>query len=163
MTTKPTRTVRLDPMTAGEYTAWEAHAVTGYAQAQVEAGHWPAETAEEQAWQNTRSLLPLGRATPDQHLWIARDTETDTEVGILWIAIRSHTGRVEAYVYDVEVHADQQGGGYGRAIMEAGAVASRALGAEVMALNVFGGNDRAYNLYKSLGYVVANRHMRLEL
>ncbi|GAA1963836.1 GNAT family N-acetyltransferase [Catenulispora subtropica] len=163
MTIKPIRSVRLDPMTADEYPAWEAHAASGYAQSQVQAGHWAAETALEQAWQDTRRLLPLGLATPDQHVWVARDAESGAAVGTLWIAIRRQGGRTEAYIYDVEVDPEHQGGGYGRAIMEAGAAAARGLGAEVVALNVFGFNDRAYNLYKSLGYVVANRHMRLEL
>lgn len=163
MTTKPIRAVRLDPMTAQEYPAWEALATTGYAQSQVKAGHWPAETAEEQAWRVTRNLLPLGPETPDHHLWVARDAGTGAVVGWLWIEIRSGGGRTEAYVYTVDVDEAQQGAGYGRAIMEAAAGAARELGAEVVALNVFGFNERAYSLYKSLGYQVANRHMRLEL
>ena len=150
-------------MTADEYQVWEARIVTGYAAAQVQAGHWPADTAEQQAWQNTRSLLPSGVATPDHHLWVARDAESGVAVGTLWVMIRTETGRTEAFIYNIEVDPAQQGSGYGRAIMEAGAVAAKVLGAEVMALNVFGDNDRAYNLYESLGYRVANRHMRLEL
>ena len=47
--------------------------------------------------------------------------------------------------------------------MEAAAAAARALGAETVALNVHGANDRAYQLYKSLGYGVTNLHMRLGL
>jgi ribosomal protein S18 acetylase RimI-like enzyme len=163
MTTKPIRAVRLDWMTAQEYPAWEALAASGYAQSQVKAGHWLTENAEERALQVTRGLLPLGPETPNHHLWVARDTETGAAVGWLWIEIRSGDGRIEAYVYTVDVDEAQQGVGYGRAVMEAGAAAARELGAEVVALNVFGFNDRAYNLYKSLGYQVANRHLRLEL
>ncbi|NUR25719.1 MAG: GNAT family N-acetyltransferase [Catenulispora sp.] len=163
MTTKPIRTVRLDPMTEAEYPAWEALSTSGYAESQVRAGHWPAETALEQAWQDTRSLLPLGLATPDHHVWVARDVESGVAVGTLWIAIRMQGRRREAYIYNIKVDPGLQGGGYGRAIMEAGAAAAKELGAEVVGLNVFGFNDRAYNLYKSLGYQVANRHMRLEL
>lgn len=163
MTTKPIKTVRLDPMTEAEYPAWEAHSVSGYAQSQVKAGHWPAATALEQAWQDTRALLPQGLATPNHHVWVARDAESGTAVGTLWIAIRTQGGRREAYTYNIKVEPELQGGGYGRAIMKAGAAAAKALGAEVVGLNVFGFNDRAYSLYKSLGYRVANRHMRLEL
>jgi ribosomal protein S18 acetylase RimI-like enzyme len=163
MTSKPTRKVRLDPMAADEYPAWEALMVAEYARFQVEVGHWDAAGARQQALDNTRQLLPDGVATPGHHLWIARDVETGQQVGGLWIAIRPRGSQVEAFVYDIHVSAEQQGGGYGRAMMEAGAAAARRLGAVSIALNVHGGNDRAYSLYKSLGYEVTNRHMRLEL
>lgn len=150
-------------MTGADYAEWEPISVAGYAEAQVQAGHWTAEKAGELSLQGLRDLLPEGLATPNHHLWIASDAETGQRVGALWIAIRQAGGRTEAYVYDIFVDDDLQGGGYGRAIMEAASAAGKALGAEVMALNVFGYNDRAYNLYKSLGYEVANRHMRLSL
>jgi ribosomal protein S18 acetylase RimI-like enzyme len=163
MTIKPTRNVRLDPMAADEYPAWEALTAAGYAESQVQVGHWDAEGAQQRALDDTRQLLPDGVATAGHHLWVVRDAETGQTVGWLWIATRPRGSQVEAYVYDVHVSPEHQGGGYGRAIMEAGAAAARRLGAVSVALNVHGGNDRAYNLYKSLGYEVTNRHMRLEL
>lgn len=163
MTTKPSRNVRLDPMTAEEFPAWEAVMVTGFAAAQVREGFWTAETARQQALDVTRGLLPSGVASYGNHLWIARDAQTEREIGALWIQMRTLGPGTEAFVYDVHVIPDAQGGGYGRAIMHAGAAAARALGADTVALNVHGTNDRAYALYKSLGYTVTNRHMRLGL
>ncbi|MFD0631857.1 GNAT family N-acetyltransferase [Catenulispora yoronensis] len=160
---KPVRRVRLDPLTAEDYPAWEAHVVDGYAESQVRSGQWAPDTAHGLALEATRELLPQGAATPGQHLWIARDAETGAKVGGLWIAMRFRGGLMEAFVFDVHVDPGQQGGGYGRAIMEAGAEEAKRLGADVVALNVFGYNDRAYSLYKSLGYEVTNRHMRLPL
>jgi ribosomal protein S18 acetylase RimI-like enzyme len=160
---KPVRSVRLDPISAAEYPAWEKLAVDGYAESQVRAGHWTAETATELSAREFRELLPQGPATPGHHLWIARDAETVAKVGGLWVMVRPRGGHIEAFIYDVYVEPHLQGGGYGRAIMEAAAEAAKKLGADVVALNVHGYNDRAYNLYKSLGYVVANRYMRLEL
>ena len=163
MTTKPSRTVRLDPMTTEEYRTWEAAAVAGYAQAQVREGHWAAETAQQQALDVHRGLLPAGVASPGNHLWIARDAHSGQEVGALWIAMRTLGPGTEAFIYDIHISPDLQGRGYGRAVMQAGAAAARALGADTVALNVHGSNDRAYQLYKSLGYTVTNRHMRLGL
>ncbi|MEY9930320.1 ribosomal protein S18 acetylase RimI-like enzyme [Catenulispora sp. GP43] len=163
MTTKPTRNVRLDPMTADEYPAWEAVMVSGFAAAQVREGHWAAATARQQALDVTRGLLPAGVESHANHLWTARDAQTEREIGALWIAMRELGPALEAFIYDIHVSPDAQGEGYGRAIMQAGAAAARALGAETVALNVHGANDRAYQLYKSLGYTVTNRHMRLGL
>lgn len=163
MTTKPTRTVRLDPMTPEEYRPWRAKVSSIYATAQVNEGHWAVETAQQQAWHVTEGLLPLGPETPGQHLWIARDSDTGQRVGALWIAIRTAGIGIEAFIYDIYVEDELQGGGYGRAIMVAAAAASRALGATTVALNVHGNNERAFQLYKSLGYGVTNLHMRLGL
>lgn len=160
---KPVRSVRLDPISASEYPAWEAALVEGYAALQVQAGIWTAEVAVELAVEKIRELLPDGPASPDHHVWMARDAETVAKVGALWIMLRSRGGYLEAFIYDLHVDPDRQGGGYGRAIMEAGAEAAKKLGADVVALNVHGSNDRAYNLYRSLGYQVADLHMRLEI
>jgi len=163
MTTKPAKNVRLDPMTSGEYGQWRTKVVAGYAMAQVGEGHWPVETAQQQAWDVIAGLLPMGPDTPQQHVWVARDAATEQAVGALWIAMRAAGQGTEAFIYDIFVEDEFQGAGFGRAIMEAGAAASRALGAATVALNVHGTNDRAYQLYKSLGYSVTNRHMRLGL
>jgi ribosomal protein S18 acetylase RimI-like enzyme len=162
-TTKPVRKVRLDPMTPVEYGPWRAKVAAGYAMAQVREGHWAVDTAQQQGWDVMEGLLPAGPETFGQHLWTARDSESGQHVGALWMAVRSPGLGTEAFIYDIHVEDDIQGGGYGRAIMEAAAAAARALGADNIALNVHGSNDRAYELYKSLGYGVTNRHMRLSL
>ena len=163
MTTKPARNVRLDPMTPDEFVPWRTKAASSYAMAQVQEGHWAIETAQKQAWDVFEGLLPAGPATFGQHLWIARDADTGLTVGALWTAIRTLGVGTEAFIYDIYVEDGLQGGGYGRAIMEAAAVAARGLGATTVALNVHGSNDRAYELYKSLGYGVTNVHMRMAL
>ena len=163
MTTKPARHVRLDPMTPDEYRPWSTKVASTYALAQVGEGHWDIETAQQQGWDVIQGLLPAGPASPGQHLWIARDPATERQVGALWIAIRTAGIGTEAFVYDIHVADEFQGAGYGRAIMEAAAAAARSLGAATVALNVHGANERAFQLYKSLGYGVTNLHMRMGL
>ena len=60
------------------------------------------------------------------------------------------------------MHADQRRRGYGREILDAGALAARDLGAEVLGLNVFGHNDVARALYERAGYVTTERSYRIE-
>lgn len=163
MTTKPVRNVRLDPMTAEEFGPWRAKVASSYAMAQVQEGHWAIETAQQQGWDVVEGLLPAGPETFGQYLWTARDSVSEQTVGALWMAVRSPSAATEAFIYDIHVDEGLQGGGYGRAIMEAAAAAARALGAGTVALNVHGANDRAFQLYKSLGYAVTNLHMRLGL
>ena len=129
--------VTLRPMTT-EFLAYRERLVTGYAQDIFGIGAFAdLAAALDASEQSTRELLPDGPDTPGQHLWSAYDG--DTAVGILWIALDGP----KAYIYDIEVHADQRRRGYGREILDAGALAARDLGAEVLGLNVFGHNDAA--------------------
>lgn len=161
--TKPARQVRLDAMTPQEFRPWIAKISYSYAMAQVGEGHWAIETAQQQAWDGIAGLLHAGPASPGHHLWIARDTATEQTVGSLWIETRTAGVGTEAFVYDIHVEDELQGRGYGRTIMQAAAAAARALGADTVALNVHGANERAFELYKSLGYGITNVHMRLGL
>lgn len=57
-----------------------------------------------------------------------------------------------AFLLDIHLHPDARGRGLGRAAMLALEHKARELGASGIALNVFGGNEIARNLYRSLGY-----------
>ena len=148
--------VTLRPMTT-EFLAYRERLVTEYAQDIFGIGAFAdLAAALDASEQSTRELLPDGPDTPGQHLWSAYDG--DTAVGILWIAVDGP----KAYIYDIEVHADQRRRGYGREILDAGALAARDLGAEVLGLNVFGHNDAARALYERAGYVTTERSYRIE-
>jgi ribosomal protein S18 acetylase RimI-like enzyme len=161
--TKPIRTILLEPLAEAEFAAWAEPQITGYAEAAVRAGRCSPEEALATARESMEQLLPQGLATPGHHVWVAHDGETGERVGTLWIQVRSAAASAEAFVYFIGVDEAQQGNGYGRAVMNAGAEAARRLGATSMALNVFGYNTTAYNLYSSLGYRTISRTMRLDL
>ena len=148
--------VTLRPMTT-EFPAYRERLVAEYARDIFDIGAFADfEAALDASEQSTRELLPDGPDTPGQHLWSAYDG--DTPVGILWIAVDGP----KAYIYDIEVHADQRRRGYGREILDGGALAARDLGAEVLGLNVFGHNDVARALYERAGYVTTERSYRIE-
>ena len=150
--------VQLLAMTRDEFAAYREHLVTSYAQDMVDAGAFDdLPTALTASERSTRELLPGGLESPGHHLWSAVDG--DTVVGILWI----HADGANAFIYDIEVREEQRRRGYGREILDAGAVAARALGAEVLGLNVFGNNEGARALYERAGYDTTERTFRVSL
>ncbi len=150
--------VELRPMTATEFAAYRATAVEAYAQDLFDSGAFlDLESALESAATQTAHLLPAGRDSPGHHLWTAYDGHVP--VGILWI----FAGGDAAFIYDIEVRTDQRRLGYGREILDAGALAARRLGAEAVGLNVFGHNDGARALYETAGYATTEQSYRIDL
>ena len=150
--------VHLRPMPADEFAGYRDHLVTEYAQEMFDAGAFTDLTsALEASERSTGELLPDGPDTPGQHLWTAYDG--DTPVAILWI----HVDGPRGYIYDIEVRPEQRRRGYGREVLDAGARASRDLGAEGLGLNVFGHNDGARALYEQAGYATITRTYRITL
>jgi ribosomal protein S18 acetylase RimI-like enzyme len=66
-------------------------------------------------------------------------------------------------VYDVHIDEAFRGRGLGRATMLAAEDVVRSEGFGRIALNVFGGNDRAEQLYRSLGYGVDSTQLSKSL
>jgi ribosomal protein S18 acetylase RimI-like enzyme len=54
---------------------------------------------------------------------------------------------------DISILPEHQGGGFGRRAMQLAEDEARARGGHLIELHVFGGNDVARGLYRSLGYV----------
>lgn len=144
-------------MTPEEYVDWYPVAVSEYAEGHIKAGSMPAETAHELAAKQFADLLPDGLETAAHHLLVG---DADGErVGILWLNIPVKGEAVNAFVYDVEVEADQRGKGYGRAMMVGAETYARDQGAAMIKLHVFGDNTVARALYSSLGYAETNVNM----
>jgi ribosomal protein S18 acetylase RimI-like enzyme len=67
------------------------------------------------------------------------------------------------YIYNIEIDEPQRGHGYGRTAMLLAEAEARSRGIDRVELNVFGGNDVARNLYRSLGYVETSIQMGKDL
>lgn len=159
MTAKPS--VRLRPLTAAEFPAFVAASKAGYAQGIELHGGQTHEAAQQKAEADFPAVLPLGLDTPGHSIFIV---EADgAAVGRLWLAEREMAGRKVLYVYDISIHPEHQGRGYGRAAMRLAEDEARARGIGRIELNVFGGNDVARGLYRSLGYVETAAQMRKDL
>jgi ribosomal protein S18 acetylase RimI-like enzyme len=159
MTAEPS--VRLRPITAAEFPAFVAASKAGYAEGIELHGGQTREAAQQKAEADFPAVLPLGLDTPGHSIFVV---EADgAAVGRLWLAEREMAGRKVLYVYDISIHPEHQGRGYGRAAMRLAEVEARRRGIDRIELNVFGGNDVARGLYRSLGYVETAAQMRKDL
>jgi len=148
--------VALHPMTDQEFEVWVEGEVEGYADEIAATGLSP-ERALERSRTQMAELLPEGRQSPGMEFFLAR--VGDEVVGDLWL----ETGETMAFVYNVEVLAEQRRRGYGAAIMNAGARHCRDTGHPYLGLNVFGHNPNARSLYDKLGYRVTVDYSALDV
>jgi RimJ/RimL family protein N-acetyltransferase len=114
--------------------------------------------AEEKATRDHQALFPAGRPKEGQHLFAVEDEGGET-IGRLFFATRNSG----AWLYEIELEERVRGRGLGREAMLAFEALARELGADRVTLNVFGGNEVARSLYRSLGYVEESVHMRKRL
>jgi GNAT superfamily N-acetyltransferase len=78
--------------------------------------------------------------------------EDGESVGHLWVGERELQGRRVLWIWDVFVDEGHRGRGHGRAAMLLAEEEARRRGIDRVELNVFGGNQVARELYRSLGY-----------
>jgi ribosomal protein S18 acetylase RimI-like enzyme len=159
--TLPQPTVRLRPIRAGEFPAFAAASRDGYAEGIELHGGQTHEAAQRKADEDMAAVLPRGLETPGHRIFAL---EADgVVVGRLWLAERDSVGRKVLYIYDISIEPQHQGHGYGRAAMTLAEGVARELGLARIELNVFGGNEVARGLYRSLGYVETAVHMGKDL
>jgi ribosomal protein S18 acetylase RimI-like enzyme len=155
--------LQLRAMTEAEFDEYLRRAIGGYAAAHVAAGSWSKEEAEERAAEDTAMLLPAGRATEDM-LFYMGETGSGGVVGWVWLCLKSPGGdHGYAWIYDIEIVADQRGKGYGRALLAAAESELRLRGVPAVGLNVFGPNVVAQRLYATAGYELMSQQLRKEL
>jgi GNAT superfamily N-acetyltransferase len=150
-------------MTEAEYDVYLPLTVQDYANENVRAGYWTPEESLERSRAAFSQLLPQGVATPDQHLYTIRDTESGKNIGIIWINLQTRRTPPTAFIYDISVDESERGKGYGKATMYAIEDEARRLGAKTIALHVFGHNKTAISLYQKVGYTTTSYNMRKDL
>jgi GNAT superfamily N-acetyltransferase len=150
-------TLALRPMRPDEFEPFAEHGRVGYADQMVEFGGATRQAAEVKAERDYQMTLPQGLDTPGHWFFVAEDD--GRRVGTVWFAERVMDGRMVAYLYEIEVEEAERGKGFGRAAMEAFEREASRRGLTRMELNVFGGNEVARSLYRSLGWQEASVHM----
>jgi ribosomal protein S18 acetylase RimI-like enzyme len=143
-------------MTAAEYDAWRGHSIAAYARERAEAEGRPVAETLPEAEAELARLLADGQRTAGHHFLHVLDG--DAVVGWLWIGPHP-SKRDAAWVYDIEIETSARGRGLGRAAMLAAEDVAVAAGATELGLNVFGFNEPAISLYRSLGYAVTSMRM----
>jgi RimJ/RimL family protein N-acetyltransferase len=144
---------RLRPLRDDEFDTYVAHGRANYARDLIENGGAPPDVAETKAKADWERLLPDRLASPGQFIFAVEDAETGERVGDLWLAERDteFEGTV-AFVYSIEIFERFRGHGFGKQAMLLLEDEARSRGLPRVSLNVFGGNEVARSLYRSLGY-----------
>lgn len=140
-------------MTDEEYDAFVARSVRDYARGQVRAGSWDEADAERLAQEKFDALVPEGILTDGHFFCTIRDAATDERVGHLWFAVERRENRPIAYVYEISIEESQRRRGFARAALRALEEKARMRGLVAIGLHVFGDNEVARTLYRSLGFV----------
>lgn len=144
--------VRLRPLRPDEFEPFLKAAREEYAADLVANGGRAPEEARAKAEGDLAALLPDGLATAGHHIEAIVDAEGGEPLGRLWYAERDEPGERHIFLNAIEIDQAHRGRGAGRAAMLAFEDEARALGYDVVKLNVFGGNAVARRLYHALGY-----------
>jgi ribosomal protein S18 acetylase RimI-like enzyme len=145
--------IALRPLREDEYQAWDAAHRAQYALGLVEHARLSRAQAEAKVERDVPAVLPHGLATENVHVWVV---EADgRRVGTVFVGVRDNA----AFLYDITIDEAERGRGHGRSAMLALEGEVRALGYDRLALNVWGGNDVARGLYRSLGVSEDSVHM----
>src|ERR1700722_9646205 len=153
--------VALRLMTANEFDSWRELSIRNHAHQTATATGVSFEDAEQRARDLLPRMLAQGVRTEGMHFLILV-SELYGDVGSLWLG-RHPENPGAGYVYDLEIHEEVRGHGFGRAAMVAAEDFMRQLGNTQLGLWVAGGNDVARGLYDSLGYSVIGVSMSKEL
>ena len=141
--------VTLRPLRADEFDAWLVKSDAGYRHDMVEAGIAP-ELAEAKSKTDHERLLPDGVDSEGQ--WLFAIEDDGVPVGSLWLCPRDGNEGPSLFVYTISLDAEHRGRGIGRTAMLLAEEQAREHGFDEISLNVFGGNEVARGLYRSLGY-----------
>jgi ribosomal protein S18 acetylase RimI-like enzyme len=142
---------RLRPLHEDELETWVAASTAGYAASIEHDGGLAHDVAQRKANEDFAQLVPDGRIPDGHDVFVVE--EDGEPVGRLWVAERElDGGRRALMVYEVAIDEHARGRGLGRLAMEYAAEEARRRGLGSVGLNVFGANDGARSLYRSLGY-----------
>ncbi len=154
---------RLRPVRDEELPEFIRSARDGYAQQLEEHAYTSPAAAREKAEHDIAELLPNGRIPKSHHAYVVEDASSGDAVGRLWFAERSRGDETVAWIYEISIDEHARGRGFGREAMQLLEAEVRRLGLREIALNVFGGNEPARSLYRSLDYREVSVWMSKEL
>jgi len=150
--------VRLEALQQDDFERFLEREVRGYAEDHVRNGNWPAEGALERSRKEFEFYLPDGIHTQDQYLWSLVDN-SNNKIGMLWVQVKDH----KAFIFDFVSNEEFRGKGFGKQSLAAMDETLKSMGAESVALHVFGDNIIAQELYKKAGYQITDIQMKKTL
>jgi GNAT superfamily N-acetyltransferase len=149
--------IALRPLREDEFGDWDERHRAEYLRGLVEHVGMSPEAAAAKVKRDVDAVFSHGLSTRDTWIWVV---EADgRRVGTVFVGLRDGG----AWLYDITIDEPERGKGYGRAAMLALEDEVRALGFDGIGLNVWGGNEVARGLYRSLGWAEESVHMRKQL
>jgi ribosomal protein S18 acetylase RimI-like enzyme len=141
------------PMTAGEFRAYRARAIAGYARDLVASGQNDAADASVRARACFDTLLPDGLLTEGQTLLSLVDDASGEPLGELWYAIVTEGPNRALFIYDLEIEPARRRQGWASRVLDALDADARRQGIGEIGLSVFNHNAAARALYRARGFV----------
>lgn len=138
----------LRQMKLDELPIYRQIAITEYAKDLAESRKCSFEEGLARSTELIDSTLSHGIDTPSNRLNIMTAEEGDIVFGYLWITVSEKT----AWVYDIYIHPEWRGKGYGRTALEEMNKRLFAAGILEVGLRVAANNGRAKKLYEQLGF-----------
>ncbi|MGA8296839.1 MAG: GNAT family N-acetyltransferase [Acidimicrobiales bacterium] len=147
------------PFERDEIEAYHASMLARFT-AELEASGMSKEQARSHAGQSDSLVFPGGKLAEGHY--VGHVVVDGDDVGALWLGPAE--GEVDRWwIYYVEIDEEKRGRGLGREAMLLAESVARDHGATTLGLNVFGDNDIARSLYRSLGYGEVSIQMRKPL
>ncbi len=143
-------------------TIWPPPSIERYKLAKMRANGLTAEEAEKSAQDDFKRLLPDELQSEGNFLFTLID-EAGTKVGMVWYCVRGGSTNPSAFIAEIFINERGRGRGYGKSAMLAVESHAKERGLQRIGLHVFGFNEGAIGLYRSLGYETTDLSMEKKL
>lgn len=150
--------IKLESLQQEDFERFLEREIRGYAEDHVRNGNWPADGALERSRKEFEFYLPDGIRTQDQYLWSLVD-DAGNKIGVLWVQLKDH----KAFIFDFVIDEEFRGRGFGKQALTVMDETLKSMGAESVALHVFGDNVSAQELYKKMGFYIVGMNMKKDL
>ncbi len=154
--------MKLVPMTESEFNFWLPRSRRSYAADKMKANGLAQDEADKVAAEGFNQMLSQGINSKNNFLYSAKDAQQNI-LGFIWFCVLSIEGHRRAYICDVIIEEQYRGKGYGRQVMMLVEQEIKKQGLNRVGLHVFGFNERAIKLYKSMGYLTTDIEMEKTL
>ncbi len=157
--------IRLRPLRDDELPHFIEQGKREYEGSLVEEAGLAPERAATKTESDYAALFPDGTRQPNQRIYVLEDADSGDQVGRLFWAERQPPDSAEprCYLYDIQIDERFRGRGAGREAMRLLEQEARSVGLPGIDLNVWGANEVARSLYRSLGFAERAVFMSKEL
>lgn len=146
--------MKLEKMTEQDYAFWVSRCKTQYAKDKEKANDLTPKEAMEIAERDFSEILPEGILSKDNFFYTIKVQKS--KVGYLWFRLQGSEDNKKAFLLDIIIESEQRGKGYGKNAMFLLEDEVKSLGISEIGLHVFGFNELATQLYKSLNYKITD-------